>query len=399
LSTTLLLAYNFPPHGGGIARWMGELALRYPPGSLVVSTGRHAGSEASDARFPQPIDHVGIRAKRLRTLNGLALWAVRASALVHRTRPGFAWCAELKPAGYPARWLRARYGLPYGVFAHGTELLLLDAKLSRSRFKRWTGRALLGGAAVVVANSRWTADLARSVLTALGRPTPAPDVRVVPLGTTQDHFRPGVDPRPLREKHRLHGGPWLLTVSRLEWHKGIDTVIRALPAVRAAFPAAPPRYAVAGIGPHRARFEQLAAELGVGDAVRFLGFVADDELPALYNAADLYVGASRRVELLAEGFGIALVEAAACGLAVVGGRSGGVPDAVREGETGILVDPEEPAAVAAGITALLRDDALRRRMGAAGRRAVETYYNWDRVARDLIRIDAEFRRQPPPVAR
>ncbi len=143
---------------------MGELALRYPPHSLVVSTGRHAGSEASDSRFPQPIDHVGIRATRLRTLNGLALWTARASTLVRRARPGFVWCAELKPAGYPARWLRARYGLPYGVIVHGTELLLLQAKMRRSRFKWWTARQLLGGASVVVANSRWTADLARSVL-------------------------------------------------------------------------------------------------------------------------------------------------------------------------------------------------------------------------------------------
>jgi phosphatidylinositol alpha-1,6-mannosyltransferase len=379
---------------------IGELALRYPAGSLVVSTGRHAGSADSDPRFPQPIDHAPIHAKRLRTLHGLVLWTARAARLARDRRPGFTWCAELKPAGYPARWLHARHGLPYGVMVYGTELLLLDAKMRRSRFKRWTARELLGRAAVVVAVSRWTADLARSVLAALDLPAvpPAPAVRVVPLGTTPGHFRPGLDPRALREKHGLDGGPWLLTVSRLEWHKGIDTVIRARPAVRAALPAAPPRYAVAGIGPHRARFERLAADLGVGDAVRFLGFVEDAELPALYNAVDLYVGASRRVELLAEGFGIALVEASACGVAVVGGRSGGVPDAVRDGETGILVDPDEPAAVAAGIVALLGDEAARRRMGAAGRRAVETFYNWDRVARDFIRIDDEFRR-PPPGAR
>ena len=397
MGTTLLLAFNFPPLGGGIARWMGELALRYPPRSLIVSTGRHAGSEESDRRFPQPIDHVGIRATRLRTLNGLALWTARASTLVRRARPGFVWCAELKPAGYPARWLRARYGLPYGVIVHGTELLLLQAKMGRSRFKRWTARELLGGASVVVANSRWTADLARSVLGALGRRALARDVRVVPLGTTPSHFRPGIDPGAVRAKYGLDGGPWLLTVSRLDTHKGIDTVIRALPAVRAAVPAA--RYAVAGVGSRRAQFERLVADLGLGEAVRFLGFVGDDDLPALYNAADLYVGASRRYDLLAEGFGIALVEASACGLAVVGGRSGGVPDAVRDGETGILVDPDDPAAVAAGITQLLADAGVRGRMGAAGRRAVETYYNWDRVARDLIQIDAELRRESPPAAR
>ncbi len=352
-TTTLLLAFNFPPQGGGIARWMGELALRYPPGCLIVSTGRHPASQASDPRFPQPIDHAPIRAKRLRTLNGLVLWTARAGGLVRRAHPGFAWCAELKPAGYPARWLRARYGLPYGVMVHGTELLLLDAKLRRSRFRRWTARELLGGAAVVVANSRWTADLARALLGALGRPALAADVRVVPLGTEPETFRPGIDPRPARETYGLDGGPWLLTVSRLE---------------------------------------RLAAELGLGDAVRFLGFVPDAELPGLYNGVDLYVGASRRVELLAEGFGISLVEASASGLAVVGGRSGGVPDAVRDGETGLLVDSDDPVAIAAGIIRLLHDPELRRRMGAAGRRAVETYYNWDRVARDLIAIDREFRR-------
>src|SRR5437899_1988218 len=319
---------------------MGELALRYPPRSLIVSTGRHSGSDASDPRFPHPIDHVGIRATRLRTLNGLALWTARADTLVRRHRPGFVWCAELKPAGYPARWLRARYRLPYGVLVHGTELLLLQAKMRRSRFKWWTARQLLGGASVVVANSRWTADLARSVLGALGRPALTPEVRVVPLGTTPSHFRPGIDPRPVRAKYGLDGGPWLLTVSRLDTHKGIDTVIRALPAVRAAFPAA--RYAVAGVGSRGPEFARLAAALGLADAVKFLGFVADAELPAVYNAADLYVGASRRYDLLAEGFGIALVEASACGLAVVAETQGGSQTPCATGKPGSSSIPTIP---------------------------------------------------------
>jgi glycosyltransferase involved in cell wall biosynthesis len=68
-----------------------------------------------------------------------------------------------------------------------------------------------------------------------------------------------------------------------------------------------------------------------------------------------------------------------------------VPDAVRDGETGILVDPDEPAAVAAGVNRLLGDEALRKKLGAGGRAAVEQYYNWDRVAKDLIEIDREFR--------
>src|SRR6267143_435004 len=194
---------------------------------------------------------------------------------------------------------------------------------------------------------------------------------------------------PVRRKYGLEGGPWLLTVARLDFHKGIDTVIRALPAIRAAFPSA--RYAVAGIGSRRSALEALVSELGLVDAVRLLGFVPDDDLPSLYRAADLFVLVSRRYDLLVEGFGIAIVEASASGLPVIASRSGGIPEAVREGETGFLVDPDDPAAVAAPAIRLLGDDGLRRRMGAAGRAAVETYYNWDRVAADLIRIDREFR--------
>ena len=374
---------------------MGEMALRYPKDTLIVSTGRYPGGAESDARLPQPVDRAPIHAKRLRTINGLALWSWRASGLVRRYAPGFAWCGNLKPAAYPARWLKARYGLPYGVVVYGTDLLLLDAKIRRSRLKRLSTRVLLGDADVIIAISDWTAELCQAVLGTLGLPADG-RVRRVPLGTDPKHFRPGVDPRAVRQRFGLSDGPWLLTVARLEWHKGIDTVIKALPAVRAAHPGA--RYVVAGVGDRRPHFERLVAELGLGDAVRFLGSVSDEELPALYNAADMYVGASRLHDLMAEGFGISLVEASACGLAVVGGRSGGVPDAVRDGETGILVDPDDPAAVAAGIGRLLADGELRKRFGAAGRRAVETYYNWDRVVADLIRIDAEFRR-PRPAAR
>jgi phosphatidylinositol alpha-1,6-mannosyltransferase len=376
---------------------MGELALRYPAGSLLVSTGTHDGSAASDARFPQPIDRVGVRATRLRTVNGLARWTWRARALARAYEPAFVWCGELKPGGYPARWLAGRQGVPVGTFVFGTELLLLEAK-ARHLLKRRTARWLCERFGTVVAISAWTAGVARRVLESLDLPDVAARVRVVHLGTEPTHFRPNLDTTHARRRHGLEGGPWLLTVSRLEWHKGIDTVIRALPAIRAAHPGA--RYAVTGVGERRPQLERLAAGLGLGDAVRFLGAVPDAELPSVYNAADLYVGVSRFHDLMAEGFGIALVEASACGLAVVGGRSGGVPDAVRDGETGVLVDPLDPAAVAASVIGLLADPERRARLGAAGRRAVETYYNWDRVVRDVRRIEDELtsQRRPSPVA-
>ncbi|HEX6617569.1 MAG TPA: glycosyltransferase, partial [Gemmatimonadales bacterium] len=105
---------------------------------------------------------------------------------------------------------------------------------------------------------------------------------------------------------------------------------------------------------------------------------------------EIYLGVSRPVELMVEGFGIALSEASASGLPVIGGSGGGIPDAVRDGETGLLVDAASPERVKDAVRLLLNDSALARRLGAGGRRAVETYYNWDRVAADVIAIGREF---------
>ena len=371
---------------------MGELARRYPPYSLLVSTGTYADSAGSDADFLQRIDRVPVRAKRLRTVNGLVRWTIRADRLARRHRPRFTWCAELKPAAYPARWLHARHGIPYGVFTYGAELLLLDQKLRHSRFKHWAGRQLLAGASVFVAISQWTAEYTRRILSELGLERQADNVRVVPLGTDPEQFQPGVSTAQVRRTYDLEGGPWILTVARLDWHKGFDTVIRALPAVRAVHPNV--RYAIAGVGEARPYLERLVAELQLGDAVRFLGFVPEADLPGLYNAADVFALVSRRYDLLVEGFGIAALEASASGVPVVAGREAGLIDAVRDGETGLLVDPYSPPSVAEGLNRLLADPALRLRLGKAGRRAVETYFNWDRVVRDIEDIEASCDAEP-----
>jgi phosphatidyl-myo-inositol dimannoside synthase len=128
----------------------------------------------------------------------------------------------------------------------------------------------------------------------------------------------------------------------------------------------------------------------VADRVRFLIGVPDGDLPALYNCAEVYLGVSRLMAQRVEGFGISLAEASACGVPVVAGRSGGIPAAVRDGETGLLVDAERADDVAAAMARLLDDDELRARLGATGRRAVESRYNWDRVTRDLVRMGHEL---------
>jgi phosphatidyl-myo-inositol dimannoside synthase len=393
--TTLLLAQDFPPMGGGIARLHSELAKRFPRGELVVSTPADPDAPEVDGALPAVVDRLPFGARRTKTLPAVLFWARRAATLARQHRVRFVHCGNVKPAGYPARWVYERQHIPYGIFFYGADLLSEQHKIRHSRLKRRTARVILGGAAVLMTISAWTRDLVLSLLGDLGLDGHGRRVRVVHLGTDPTWFRPGIDVTAARERFALpdRGGRWIVTVARLQEHKGMDTVIRALPAILARAPDV--RYAVAGTGPDRERLESLAQELGLGDRVRFLGGVGDQDLPAFYNLASVYVGASRRAGRLGvEGFGISLVEASACGLPVVAGHSGGIPDAVRDGETGFLVPPEDPAALADAITRLLADTELAGRIGAAGRRAVETYYNWDRVVRDLRAIEAEVTAGP-----
>ena len=391
MATHLLLTYDFPPMGGGIARWMAALADRYP--DLIVSTGRMPGSDAVDRGFPNRVDRTRVAAARLRTVPGLLRWARRATLLTRRHDVDFVWCGVLKPAGYPARWVHERLGVPYGVMLQGGDLLILQHHIHRSRLKWQAARALLSSASVLVAISQYTRELCISVLSELELPVTPEKVRVVPLGTDPDFFRPGIPTDDVRRRYGLGEGRWLLTVARLVAHKGVDTVIQAVARLAADHPDL--RYAVVGSGQRLSELRALADQLNVADRVSFLTGVPDADLPALYNAADIYLGVSRRAENGVEGFGISLVEASACGRPVIGGRSGGIPDAVRDGETGLLVDSEKPEEVAAAVGRLLGDPALAARLGAGGRAAVESYYNWDRVVSDLRSIAGDFTRPLP----
>jgi phosphatidylinositol alpha-1,6-mannosyltransferase len=384
----LLLTYDFPPIGGGIARWMAELAKRYPAGSLVVSTGQSGDSSDVDAGFPNRVDRLGIPARRLRTIQGILLWSRRVAVLARSTDAEFIWCGNVKPAAYPAKWTMERTGVPYGILFHGGDLLILQHQIHQSAVKRTAAVALLSSAAVLVANSEWTRDRCLTVLSELEIDVPEDRVRVVPLGADPAFFRPGLDTRDVRARYGLDGGRWLLSVARLTRHKGIDTALKALARLRPRYPDL--RYAVVGSGEERESLEAEARELGVADQVRFLTDVPDRDLPALYNCAEIYLGVSRLMERRVEGFGISLAEASACGIPVIAGRSGGIPAAVRDGETGVLVDADGVEPVAEAVSGLLGDAPRRARLGAAGRRAVESHYNWDRVTADLRRIGHEL---------
>jgi len=222
----------------------------------------------------------------------------------------------------------------------------------------------------------------------LGIPAAPYQVRTIPLGTDPNFFAPGLDTAEVRARYRFDHRRWLLSVARLVPYKGIDSGLGVLAQLAGSHPDL--GYLIVGSGQQLGELRSMARRLELDGRVKFLTDVPDRDLPALYNCAEVYLGLTRATELDVEGFGISLVEASACGVPVVAARTGGIPDAVREGETGLLVDPTGPEPAAAAVARLLDDRTLARRLGNGGRRAVESYYNWDRVTSEMIAIGEEL---------
>ena len=289
-------------------------------------------------------------------------------------------CGNIRPVGYAVRWTNRKHRTPYLVYVNGGDLLRERMKGRRSALKRRTAQSILGHASGIVATSRWVAQLASEVMYEVGVENPPP-VSALDLGTDPVRFHPSRDTGALRRRWGVGDAPLMLTVARLVPHKGQDVGIRALSMLTHDFPAL--RYIMVGEGHDEERLRGLAKELGVGGKVGFVGPMRDDELPEAYATSTIYLGASRvDKEINVEGFGISFLEAAASRVPSVAGDSGGVRSAVRDGETGIVVPPTDADAIADAIRSLLLNPERRKAMGTAGRHAVETHYNWDRVARD-----------------
>ncbi len=381
----MFVTQDFSPDLGGMARRHVELVRYYPEPMSVstVATPDAAKYGLGDDYLVERQPFNFARAKRFANQMRWARWLVKRCS----NRVQVIHCGNIRPAGYAVWWAHKRLRIPYVVYVNGGDLLREREKAQRSALKRRTARLIMGDSAGIVATSEWVAQLARDVMKEVGISTPPP-VAALDLGTDPNQFGPDRDSGTLRQRWGVRRAPIVLTVARLVPHKGQDVGIRALASLRDEFPDL--RYVLVGEGPDEARLRNLAADLDVMDRVGFAGPMRDDELPEAYSTSTIYLGASRVDRAInVEGFGISFLEASAAELPIVAGDSGGIRSAVRDGETGIIVDPNDVAAVAGAIRTLLRDEELRARMGAAGRAAVETHYNWPRVADETARFVRE----------
>jgi phosphatidylinositol alpha-1,6-mannosyltransferase len=377
----LFVTQDYGPDRGGMARRHVELVRRFSADSseMEVSTVRTDGDQDFDRFEDYRIHRQPFHFREANRFSNQVKWA-RWLVTHCRNNIDVIHCGNIRPVGYAVSWASMRLGIPYIVYVNGGDLLREKQKASQSSLKRATARRILGNAAGIAATSKWVAELSGEVMNQLGVRN-VPPTSALALGTDPDLFSPARDTGRLRSSWNAGSGPLILTVARLVPHKGQDTVIQALAVLAPEFPDL--RYVLVGEGHDEERLRRLAAELHVDDKVILAGAIPDADLPEAYATANLYAGPSRvDNEINVEGFGISFLEAAASGLPVVAGDSGGVRSAVRDGETGIVLPPTDVAAWSRTLAELLRDPARQEALGNAGRAAVESFYNWDRVARD-----------------
>jgi phosphatidylinositol alpha-1,6-mannosyltransferase len=371
VSRTLLITNDFPPRPGGIQQFVHNLAVRQAPGSLVVYASRHQGWEKFDAEQPFPV----VREATSMLLPTPAV-ARRAAELARDYGCDRLVFGAAAPLGLLAPGLRRRAGIQRSVaITHGHEVGWAALPASRGLLRR-----IARGCDVVTYLGEYTRTrLARAIggLTTLERLAP---------GVDADAFRPTVSGLTVRQRYGLRDRPVIVCVSRLVRRKGQDSLIRALPAIRRRIPDT--ALLLAGDGPYRPMLETMAREEGVAEHVIFAGSVTWPELPGHYAAGDVFAMPcrTRRGGLDVEGLGIVYLEASATGLPVVGGDSGGAPDAVLEGETGFVVPGRDGGALVDRITTLLADRSLAKRMGEAGRAWVEAEWRWDTKAARLASL-------------
>lgn len=366
MTRTLLVTNDFPPRTGGIQRYLFELATRFPDGELAVYAPAWPGSAAFDAGLPFPVH----RHPTSLMLPGPSV-VRRAARLARAHRADTVWFGASAPLALSGPSLRRRAGVGRTLASsHGHEVGWSMLPVARQAL-RCIGR----DADVITTVSRYTRARVASAFGAQAALEP------LPPGIDTQRFRPDEGARAaLRRRHGLGAAPVIVCVSRLVARKGQDMLIRALPRVRQRVPGT--RLVLVGDGPAAARLHALAATGGVTDDVVFAGAVPEADLPAYHALGDVFAlpCRTRGRGLDVEGLGIALLEAAATGLPVVAGRSGGAPETVLEGRTGHVVDGRDGAALVDALVPLLAEPDRAAAMGAAGRDLMRADWRWDERA-------------------
>lgn len=372
MSRVLLVSNDFPPRRGGIQSYLGELVDRLAgtgEHTLTVYAPQWKGANTFDASTNgyQVVRHPGTL-----MLPGPSV-AGRMRRLIADHRIDTVWFGAAAPLALLAPWARQAGASRVLASTHGHEVGWSMLPAARSVL-----RHIGESTDVITFVSRYTR---RRFASAFG---PAAGLEYLPPGVDTDRFRPDPAARTeLRDRYRLGQRPTVLCLSRLVPRKGQDMMIRALPEIRRRVDGA--ALVIAGGGPYLDSLRQMAQRFGVSEHVTFTGGIPTGELPAHHAMADVFAMPcrTRGAGLDVEGLGIVYLEASATGVPVIAGSSGGAPETVRQGETGLVIDGRSVDQVAEAVTELLGDPDRAAAMGAAGRDWATAQWRWDTLAAQL----------------
>lgn len=362
----LCITNDFGPRAGGIETFVIGLIERMPRDSVIVYTSAQGDTSEYDQRW---LDDCGVTV--IRDKSKILLPSFRVGRNVRKilkenqiTRVFFGAAA---PLGLLSHGLRRAGATRIVALTHGHEVWW--AKVWPFS---WMMRRIGAGVDVLT----YLGNFTRSAISrSLSRNATESMVRIAP-GIDTTHFAPIDDSEKLKAELDLAQKRVIVSVGRLVHRKGQDTLVEAMPEILEKFPDA--HLLFVGVGPHLEYIHKRAIQLGVLANISFVGRVQYRELPRFICVGEIFAmpSRSRLAGLEVEGLGIVYLEASACGLPVVGGRSGGAPDALIEGETGFAVDGRSAREVSDAIITLLENPELGRAMGERGRQWIADEWEW-----------------------
>ncbi len=374
----VIFSEDFPPYPGGIAQWAYGMAIalnRLNHEIHVLTRFRPEYDDFHKSDIEKSFYIVNIKGKR---------WKQFRTMYCYRAMKKFYEEGNQADLILATTWnfsrgilsLANKNGSKLITVVHGLEVTRKMTNLK----KRWL-KSSLNGSDAVIAVSQFTRNYLINNFT-----LDKEKVVFIANGVDPVEFSPSNDSSKLRKRFGLNDEKVILTLARVIERKGHDKVIEALPKVLEKIPNV--KYIICG--PYEeSYYNQLQNQiqtLGLQNVVEFTGYVAADELSKIYNLCDVYIMPNRLIESTgdSEGFGITFLEANACGKPVIGGASGGVGDAILDGETGFLVNPEDSDEIAEKIILLLEDANLANKLGKQGRLRVEKQYTWDAIAERIL---------------
>ena len=367
----LLITLEYPPQFGGVAAYLEGLVSELNRDSIVILSPKHPASLVYDNE-----SHVKIIRKDLLYKIGWPKWArafFEAHKIVFSEKIDQVIISHLLPMGYVALLLQK----PYTVIIHGMDVLCAN----KNSWKRYWAKKILLKAINIIANSEFTKQETIK-LGVYGEKIkvvyPCPSVELSKIIIDDKKAQEFVD------KYNLKDKKILLSVCRLVERKGCDKGIEALAKLKVYRPNF--KYLIVGNGPDQVRLEKLISRLNVRDEVIILNQINFQDLAYFYHLSDIFIMNSRQIKCDVEGYGLTALEAALFGKPAIGGSSGGVAEAIINGKTGIIVDPNNVQELTGKISELLNDPYLRLSLGMAAKNRVISEFTWKKQMKKVKSI-------------